>query len=61
MCGAYVETLRGFGLRPSGEHAAARKHERMRTVTVNDGEFQIAVERRTRNIFPHENVATPMQ
>jgi hypothetical protein len=35
---------------------AARKNQRMRTVGINDGQFQIIVERRARDIFPHREL-----
>jgi hypothetical protein len=40
VCGTHVDALFGFCLRPSAEHAAARKNERVRPVAINDGEFQ---------------------
>jgi hypothetical protein len=45
MRGAHVDSLFGFCLGPSAEHAAAWEHESMWTVAIDDGEFKIAVER----------------
>jgi hypothetical protein len=39
---------------PPPKHATAGEHERVWTVAINDGEFEIAVERRIGNALPHE-------
>jgi hypothetical protein len=55
MRGPDVDSLFRFGLDPSAKDAAARKHERVRPVCVDDGELKIAIERRDRYRLPiHE-------
>ena len=50
---ADVQPLLGFHLYPTGSDAPAREYERVQAVIVDDGQFEIAVERRGRNMFPH--------
>ena len=54
----HVDPLFGFRVDPAGENPVAREHERVRAVTVNDGEFEISVEGRTRDGLPHIRVNT---
>jgi hypothetical protein len=49
----HVEPLLGLRVDPAGENAPAREYERVRTVTVEDGEFEVAVERRAGDRLPH--------
>ena len=42
----HVEPLLSFRLRPTAKNTPARKHKRMYAIVVDDGQFQIAVERR---------------
>jgi hypothetical protein len=39
----HVNPLLGFGLDPSACNATARKHQSMRAVPIDDGEFKITV------------------
>ena len=52
----HIEPLLGLYLHPAVENAAARKHQRMRTVIVDDGQFEIAIERRGGNVLPHRGM-----
>jgi len=56
-----VETLFGFRLGPSAQHSAARKHERMRAVPIDDCELQVTVEWRGGDAFPHGELVTPVE
>ncbi len=46
VCRVYDNCLLGLGADPTAENAAARKHQRMGAVVIDDGQFQITVERR---------------
>jgi hypothetical protein len=50
--------LFGFHVDPAGKNPAAREHERVQAVPVNDGKFEISVEGRTRDGLPHIRVNT---
>ena len=50
---ADVQPLLGFHLYPTGGDAPAREHECVQAVIVDDGKFEITVEWRGRNVFPH--------
>jgi hypothetical protein len=39
----HANPLLGFGLDPSACNATARKHQSMRAVPIDDGEFKITV------------------
>lgn len=49
----HVDPLLGFGIDPPGENPAARKHERVRALAVEDGELKVAVEGRAGDRLPH--------
>jgi len=49
----HVNPFFALGLDPSVCNATARKHQGMGAVPINDGEFDISVDRRLRYIFPH--------
>ena len=49
----HVEPLFGLHFHPAVENAAAREHERMRAIIIDDGQFKIAVERRGGYFLPH--------
>ena len=51
----HFDPLRGFCLGPSAEHATAGEHERVWTIPIDHGKFQIAVERRGGDWFPHQS------
>ena len=53
MRGSYVNPLPRFRVDPSGQNPPARENERMRAVPVDDGQFEIAIERRAGNGLPH--------
>ena len=56
----HVDPLVGFRVDPAGENPPAREHERVRAVAVEDGEFEVAVERRVGDRLPHVRlIATP--
>ena len=50
----HFDPLPGFRFGPPAKHATAWKHECMRTVTIDHGKFQIAVERRDGDRLPHQ-------
>lgn len=43
--GSDIEVLLGFGVDPSAEHAATGERHGVRTILVQDGQFQVSVER----------------
>jgi hypothetical protein len=43
------------GLNPSAENAAARKHDWMHAICVDNRQFQIAIKWRSRYRMPHES------
>jgi hypothetical protein len=45
MCRRHLKSHLGHGVHPPAEAASACKDERMRSVTVNHGQFKITVER----------------
>ena len=49
----HVDPLLGLRVEPAGENPPAREHERVRAVAVEDGEFEVAVERRVGDRLPH--------
>lgn len=49
----HVQPFLGLRFHPAVENAAARKHECVRAIIVDDGQFEIAVERRGGNLLPH--------
>jgi hypothetical protein len=49
----------GFRVDPSAKDAAARKHQSVRAVLVNDGQFEITIERRRGDFFPHVTLDAP--
>jgi hypothetical protein len=56
MRGAHVDRLQGSRVDPPVESPAARKREHMRNAPVDNGEFQIAAERRGGYGVPHEDL-----
>ncbi len=57
MRGADDHALAAGGLDPSGRGAPAGEDQRMDVMTLDDGELEIAIVRRTRNRFPDGEVA----
>ena len=49
----HVQPFLGFHFHPAVEDAPAREHERVRTVIVDDGQLEVAVERRAGYLLPH--------
>ena len=49
----HVQPFLGLHFHPAVENTAAREHERMRTVIIDDGQFKVAVERRGGYMLPH--------
>ena len=49
----HVQPFLGLHFHPAVENAAAREHERMRAVIIDDGQFKVAVERRGGYMLPH--------
>ena len=56
----HVQPFLGFRFHPAVENAAARKHQRVRAIVIDDGQFEIAVERRGGNMLPHREMFGPM-
>ena len=52
MARAYIDGFLGFCINPSVENTAACKGESVRSVVVDDGQFQIAVKWRVRYGLP---------
>jgi hypothetical protein len=52
MCWAHGNSLLRFHIDPSARNAAARKNQRVRPLLVDDGKFEIAVERGRRYRLP---------
>src|SRR5664279_1426371 len=52
----HVQPFLGFHFHPAVENAAAREHERMRAVIIDDGQFKVAVERRGGYLLPHHTM-----
>src|SRR5664279_5119716 len=42
----HIQPFLGLDLHPTVENAAAREHERMRAIVIDDGQLNVAVERR---------------
>ena len=49
----HVQPFLGLYFHPAVENAAARDHKRMRAVIIDDGQFEVAVERRGGYLLPH--------
>jgi hypothetical protein len=43
----------GFCVDPSVEHPPAGKDKRVRPVAIYDGQFQVSIKRRARDVLPH--------
>ena len=54
----HVDALFGFRVDPAGENTPAREHERVRALAVEDGEFEVAVERRAGDRLPHARLGS---
>jgi hypothetical protein len=59
VSGAHINPSVRLRVDPSPEHAAARKHEPVRAVIVDNGQLQILVEWRAGDGLPHGARATP--
>ena len=42
------------GVGPSAEHTPAWENKRVRPIVVYDGQLQVPIKRRARDVFPHE-------
>lgn len=49
----HVDPLFGFRADPAGENPPAREDERVRAITIKNGELEIAVEGRAGDRLPH--------
>ena len=49
----HIQPFLGLDLHPAVENAAAREHERMRAIVIDDGQLNVAVERRGGYLLPH--------
>jgi len=49
----HLDGLLGFGVDPSVRRAAAGEYEDVLALAVDDGEFEVALERRGCNWLPH--------
>src|SRR5450631_4626093 len=49
----HVQPFLGLHFHPAVENAAAREHERMRAVIIDDGQLKVALERCGGYLLPH--------
>jgi len=49
----HIQPFLGFGIHPAADNPPAGKHQRVRAVLVEDGEFKVAAERRIGYGLPH--------
>jgi hypothetical protein len=53
MRGMHIDRSERLCLNPTPENAAARKHKRVRTLSVEHGQLEIAIERCSADRLPH--------
>jgi hypothetical protein len=56
VCGAHLNLPAGFCVEPSAEHPPAWEHKLVRPVAVYDGQLQVSIKRRARDVFPHARI-----
>ncbi len=57
-----INALLGFRFHPAAENTAARKHETVHAIIINDGQFQIAIEWRGGYGLPlHAELSVPAE